>query len=672
MRSRRQFLHAAAALGAVLAWPQGAARASDTPWSERRDLFPLGVASGDPRPDSVLLWTRREAVAPLTVEVAEDEAFTRVVATATVLPKPENDWTVRVLAAGLAPRTTYWYRFSDAKGQGSRIGRTRTAPARDDDVAVSFAVVSCQNQNLGANNSYRRMIFEDTGKPGPEQLDFVLHLGDFIYELVWYPEDRKTYYARDVRDIVRYPKGEKHADYHVPVDVDDYRAIYRAYLADPDLSDARARFPFVCMWDNHEFSWKGWQSFEDYGDGPFPAQTRKVAAAKAWFEYQPARVLASGQDWNSFADAKLVDAPVTLFSDYGFGLEENNRRAVGRLRMPRSLRFGRHVDLILTDNRSFRSQSLTDRKEADAFDAKDFPGAFPLDALAVLDAGKKFNDGNPPATIRFGGKDIANWRKDEQPQTMLGMQQKAWLMSEIASSNASWKIWGNSVATLDARIDFRNQSAVQWPGEGFATLNADDWGGYRHERGEIFDFVKTANVTGFAVVAGDRHAFFAGLMSKALPPEAFEPVGVEFVTGSISAPGFFESQEYRLADTHPLKAAYVTGDKRAAINMTVKHGVQASLALRKGDAAARAKTDRALAPHLSFVDWGGHGYTVMRATGAALEAEFVCLPRPVARATGIDGGPIRYRVRHRASAWKAGEAPKLEQSVLEGDPGLSI
>ena len=72
--------------------------------------------------------------------------------------------------------------------------------------------------------------------------------------------------------------------------VDDYRALYRAYLLDPDLQDARARWPFVCMWDNHEFSWKGWQSQQNFS-GVRPAQTRKVAANQAWFEYQPARVI---------------------------------------------------------------------------------------------------------------------------------------------------------------------------------------------------------------------------------------------------------------------------------------------------------------------------------------------------------------------------------------------
>jgi alkaline phosphatase D len=98
-----------------------------------------------------------------------------------------------------------------------------------------------------------------------EARGFVLHLGDFIYETVWYPEDRpQGMYDRRLRDIVRYPSGEKIHDLHIPTTLVDYRAVYRAYLHDADLQDARARWPFVNMWDNHEFSWLGWQSLQKF------------------------------------------------------------------------------------------------------------------------------------------------------------------------------------------------------------------------------------------------------------------------------------------------------------------------------------------------------------------------------------------------------------------------
>jgi alkaline phosphatase D len=88
-------------------------------------------------------------------------------------------------------------------------------------------------------------------------------------------------------------------------------------------------------------------------------------------------------------------------------------------------------------------------------------------------------------------------------------------------------------------------------------------------------------------------------------------------------------------------------------------------------AKARAVSNPSLAPHLSFVDMGGHGYTTVRITPASFETEFVCIPRPLERSDRPDGGPLRYRVRHRAALWGKGERPRLEQQVVEGDPGLS-
>jgi len=291
--SRRKFIELAASFGASLAWRGVFARESKTQWQERRDLYPQGVASADPHSDSLILWTRRPPTADgkaarLTVEIADDPAFRRIVARADAKLSADADWTCRVLAANLKPRHIYWYRFADEHGFGSRVGRTITAPAKNDSRPISFAFVSCQNNTMGACNAYQRMIREDEQKAARDQLGFILHLGDFVYEVVWYPEDRPGgYYSRKLRDLVRYPDGEKIRDFHVPTTVDDYRVLYRAYLLDPDLQDARARWPFVCMWDNHEFSWKGWQSQQDFS-GVRPAQTRKVAANQAWFEYQPA------------------------------------------------------------------------------------------------------------------------------------------------------------------------------------------------------------------------------------------------------------------------------------------------------------------------------------------------------------------------------------------------
>lgn len=685
---RRRFLELAAAFGAVAVWGGGCMGLKARPWRERRDLFPEGVASGDPDAESVLLWTRRPPAAAsastsLVVEVAEDEAFERLVASTPVTLSADADWTCRVLVGGLRPATVYWYRFTDEQGDGSRVGRTVTAPAPGDRRPVKFAFVSCQNVNQGAQNAFRRMIFEDERAEPAERLFFVLHLGDFIYEIVWYPEDRpQGMYDRRLRDILRYEHGEKVADFHVPATVDDYRAVYRAYLHDPDLQDARARWPFVAMWDNHEFSWKGWQSFLDLDGVTRPAQTRKVAANQAWFEYQPARVARPGDpSLERFEPPAVTDAPIEAFDDDGLGQEPNNLAAITSLKAYRALSWGAHVDLLITDQHSFRSREPSGREEAGPLWHPDFPQLFPQEAMEVLDAGRAHGGGRPPATIRFGDRELPNFRRDEAPQTVLGAEQKAWFLDRLRRSSATWKVWGCSLGTLDWRADPQHLPpglTRPWPGTGYAGFGGGDHSAAYTERGEIYDLVRGAGITGFATVAGDRHSFWAGLAAKALPPAAFEPVGIAFITGSVSAPGLVEAFEHRFPNPHPLRLLFLAeppGRARPepAVNLLLRHGVRSCLAYQEtGDLArAHAASNPELSPHLSFVDMGGHGYSTVRASGEDFETEFVCIPRPLERSESPDGGPLRYRVRHRARLWRAGERPRLEQAVLEGDPGLS-
>ena len=236
--SRREFVQVAAAMGASLAWG-GTAKASRTNWREASQFYPEGVASGDPDASSVILWTRRPFEGGgrqvLTVEVAEDEAFHRVVATAPAPVSPASDWTTRVLVGKLKPARTYWYRFTDAQGNGSRVGRTRTAPRPDDPRPVKFAFVSCQDVNESKLNGYRRMIFEDERARPEDQIDFVLHLGDFIYEVVQYPEDGKPRFERKLYEVARIPDALKVGPFHLPTTVEGYRAVWKGYLADPDL-----------------------------------------------------------------------------------------------------------------------------------------------------------------------------------------------------------------------------------------------------------------------------------------------------------------------------------------------------------------------------------------------------------------------------------------------------
>src|SRR5262245_5256223 len=687
--SRREFCVAAAALGASLAWGGVYARTPRVRWRERRDLFPEGVASGDPQSDSVLLWTRYPGGdgatgARLTLEVAEDAAFERLVATAPALASAASDWTCRVLAGGLKPAREYWYRFTDGEGMGSRIGRTLTAPGPDDARPVRFAFVSCQNVNQGAQHAYRRMIYEDQNAAEADRLFFVLHLGDFIYEIVWYPEDRpQGMYDRRLRDIVRYASGEKVSDFHVPTTVDDYRAVYRAYLRDPDLQDARARWPFVAMWDNHEFSWLGWQSLLQFGGETRPAQTRKVAANQAWFEYQPARVRKpGGANLERFDPPRVVDAPITRFDAHGLGQEPNNLAAIASLTGYRALRWGKNVDLIITDQHSYRSEEPTGRPEAAALTSDDFPNFMPQEAQEILDAGRAWAGGRPPATIRFGAAEVPNFRKDDPPQTILGAEQKAWFLNRLGASKATWKIWANSLGTLDWRADPQNLPeglTKPWPGAGYAGFGGGDHSGAYMERAEIYDLVRDAGITGFATVAGDRHSFWAGYAARALPPGKFEPVGVAFIAGSISAPGLVEALEHKFPKEHPLRPLFLAdrpdGAKpQAAVNMLLRHGVRACLEYGKSHDLEKARrlSNPVVAPHLTFIDMGGHGYATVKVARDSIESEFVCIPRPLERIETPDGGPLRYRVVHRAPLWAKGERPRLERRIVEGDPELSV
>lgn len=670
-------------MAATLAWGR-VPRASAASWTERRDLYPDGVASGDPDHGSVILWTRRPFAQGkahrLTVEVALDPEFGGVVATARAPVLAEADWTCRVLAAGLKPATVYWYRFSDETGAGSRVGRTITAPLADDPNPVRFAFVSCQSVNEGAQHAYRRMIWEDERAPSGRKLGFVLHLGDFIYEVVEYPEEVPHRYDRTVFDIGKIPDGRKVGNFHVPTTLDGYRFVYQAHIRDPDIQDARAHWPFVCIGDNHEFSWQGWQSFIKYGGKVEPAQALRVAANQAWWEYIPSRVAkASGAGIDRFSAPVVHNAPIKRFDADGLGDEPNNHAALGSMTAYRSMHYGRHIDLIITEHHSYTMDDPSVQPGADALNSGDFPNFFPQEAMEVLDAGKAFNGGKPPNTIPFGDAAVPNFRKNEPSITLLGHDQKAWFKRTLKASNATWKIWAASNGTLDWRADPQNLPAgltKPWPGAGYACFGGGDLGSIYTERAELYDFVRDQRIDGLVTVSGDRHSFWAGYSAKALPPKAFEPIGIAFITGSISAPGLAEALEHGLKG-NPLRPLFVAerpdGKFETTVNLTLKHGVRSALEYaRSGDiAAARAATNPANAPHLEFIDMGGHGYAVVSAGPDEVETEFVCIPRPITRTSAPDGGPLRYRVRHSARRWQPGERPHLHREIVEGDVGLA-
>ena len=308
---------------------------------------------------------------------------------------------------------------------------------------------------------------------------------------------------------------------------------------------------------------------------------------------------------------------------------------------------------------------------------------FPESEMRALDGGRAFNGGNPPPEIRFNDAHVPNPQRSAPPQTILGAEQKAWFKDRLKSSTATWKIWGNSQGALDSRADPQNLPAgltkESWPKNAYAAMGGADYGCAYAERAEIYRLVRDAKITGFAIVSGDRHTFWAGYATAELPPGKFEPVGLSFVGASLVSPGTMEAYENaKFLKDAPLRPLFLA-DKEGAkpewtYNMLLKHGVRSCLEYAKSFDLKRARSlsNPDLAPHLEFVDLGGHGYAKVQLSADEMRTEFVCIPRPIARSERPDGGPIRYRVLHTAALWKSGERPQLKTSVLEGDVGLAI
>jgi len=379
----------------------------------------------------------------------------------------------------------------------------------------------------------------------------------------------------------------------------------------------------------------------------------------------------------------VTDVPLTAFDADGLGTEPNNLVAIDSLKVYRALRYGKHLDLLITDQYSYRSANPFTDPSLGQLGGDEFTNMFPEREMRMLDAGRAFDGGRPPAEIRFNEAKVPNPRRDAPPQTLLGAAQKRWFKERLARSTASWKVWGNSLGALDLRADPEHLPAgvtkETWPKGLFASMGGWDYGTAFHERAEIFDLVRQAKITGFAIVSGDRHSFWAGYAVAELPPGKFEPVGVSFVGASLVSPGAMESMEHRLPKDAPLRALFLADRPDGAkpdwtYNLLLRHGVRScfeyarSFDLEK----ARALSNPDLAPHLEFVDAGGHGYATVRLSADEMRTEFVCIPRPITRSERPDGGPLRYRVRHTARLWQPGERPRLTTEVLEGDVGLSL
>ncbi|MCB0974180.1 MAG: alkaline phosphatase D family protein [Actinobacteria bacterium] len=282
--TRRKVLGGMAAGGAVAALggafnPQRLAGANSD-----GGPYPQGVVSGDPRSDGFNIWTRVRPsgfsdVFPIDWHVSTDPDFSNVVQSGTVQASEAYDHTAKVAVTGLNPYTRYWYRFT-AKGQTSPVGRARTAPAPGAPVEkLKIGVCSCANYTSGYYNAYRAMANED--------LDYFVHLGDYIYEYNDYGDGVRS-------DPVAYPKV-----------IEQYRDKYKLYRSDPDLQALHASAPMVAVWDDHEVE-------DNYNIGEIGFQT--AHAYRAWFDYQPTFGPAHDPsriyraiNWGNLADIFMTD-----------------------------------------------------------------------------------------------------------------------------------------------------------------------------------------------------------------------------------------------------------------------------------------------------------------------------------------------------------------------------
>jgi len=430
------FITASVATGAGLAGCGGDSSPigdTGTPLATGAWKFPQSVASGDPRADSILLWTRavpatfdNVAVVPsaadsairLLVTAANNDAAlgsATALAGATVvdvrLPlQSQYDNTVRHKVTGLAPGALYYYQFV-AGDNRSNVGRFKTAPAATADVAqLQFVYMTCQDWSV---NHWGAMT-----SIAAEQLDFIVHLGDYIYETVG--DDFQIGAVESRHGPLTLPDGVAKggsATARYASTLADYRYLYKQYRTDVRLQALHERFAFIAVWDDHEFTDDAWQDAQTY-DGSTNADgtdlhqsSRRRNANQAWFEFMPADV--------------TLDAADTTFQN---------------IRIYRDFQFGKLMQLVMTDQRLYRSDHIIPESTINPATGKALGriGArylVPQQTLAAVEAQKI------AATTAAGLAPLSN-------VSILGNTQRQWWMDKMKAATATWKLWGNEVSLL--------------------------------------------------------------------------------------------------------------------------------------------------------------------------------------------------------------------------------
>lgn len=647
--------------------------------------FPQGLASGDSQSDAILLWTRAVPDMPagtvdLICQMSVDETFSSVVVEQPITVTAESDFTARLFVEGLTPDTRYFYRFIADGEVGAHTGRTRTAPAAETERPIRFGFTSCQKYESGFYGAWARLVADDEAAPEGEQLDFVLHLGDFIYEVIgdvpagvdasrkippfpdgstpWVPDGTKPYWT----------EGATWA-----VTVDDYRHLYKTYLKDPNLQAARARFPFVCTWDDHEFTNDSWQSHDTYFRPGIPAQKRKVAANQAWFEFIPALLTNSisigdvANEASDFAPTQVQDAAYEDYDSAFLNTNDDNRRALESMTIYRSLSWGKMLDLVVTDLRSYRSPPVLTEEVRELLSGS--ARLAPVRLVKELDAGKTANDGQPLQTLTYEDKEIENPRRNSPAGTCMGAKQKAWFKAAMQNSTASWRIWANSIPAVSLRLDLNNVPSADLED---SYLGVDAWQGFPGELSELMAFLRDNKITNTISCSGDYHTHAAGRLAPNLDDNDPDYVAVDFATTSISSGNLFNGAERGTPEGDPFRqfVAYESGGKLVEnFNNTVVNGMLSGLTAAYSGSAFLAgviASDKA-SPGLDYLDGNAHGFGLATITEDGATVSLVNVGR-VLEEPGPAGQPVLRRATFHVPKWTPESQPSLEDMTFEGPP----
>ncbi|WP_082679890.1 alkaline phosphatase D family protein [Paucibacter sp. KCTC 42545] len=499
-----------------------------TPAATGAYKFPQSVASGDPKSDGALLWARvvpaaaddilsagtpanfsvrlRISSADNAAALGSDTALSGSLTSDVEVPVYAlYDNTLRHRIRGLQSGTTYYYQFT-AGDSRSKVGRFKTAPAADADISnLKFAYMACQDWSVNHWAGLSSLVKED--------IDFVVHLGDYIYEAVGADYQaggvEAAHSALILPNGVSLPSGGKYAS-----SLADYRYLYKRYRSDPRLQALHERFAFVAIWDDHEFSDDCWQDRSTYDNGSFNAGTgaadntvqtsRRLSASQAWFEFMPA------------------DISFTLDAGYG----------ISNIRIYRDLKFGKLMHLVMTDQRLYRADHLIPEAAPS-----------PLDGKPLGQIGARYMV--PEATLAgIEAQKIDAAKKLGLPDEMtlvsvLGTAQRQWWMETMKSSTALWKIWGNETSLLKMIVDGAKLPTAPAALKTRFVLNADQWDGYNGERKQLMAHLATNKISNVVAVTGDIHAFFAGTVMDDFNAASPKPVMVDLVTAGISSNSLF-------------------------------------------------------------------------------------------------------------------------------------